>query len=103
MTTMIREKLHEVQALCRKHGVVRLALFGSGLRDDFNEATSDLDFVVEFKPMNPLEHKDAYFQLLEDLDALFPVGVDLVEIQALTNPFVKSRIESDQETLYDVA
>ena len=34
---------------CRKHGVKRLALFGSVLRDDFRP-DSDVDFLVEFLP-----------------------------------------------------
>ena len=33
----------------RKHGIARLALFGSVLRDDFTPE-SDVDFLVEFMP-----------------------------------------------------
>ncbi|MDQ3601652.1 MAG: nucleotidyltransferase domain-containing protein [Actinomycetota bacterium] len=31
----------------RRHGITRLALFGSALRDDFDD-DSDVDFLVEF-------------------------------------------------------
>ncbi len=103
MTTIIRQNLHEIQTLCKKHGVLRLAIFGSGVRDDFDEMTSDLDFLVEFKPMNPHNHKEAYFSLLENLEALFSVEIDLIELDAVKNPFVRSRIEMDQETVYDAA
>lgn len=34
---------------CRRHGVRRLALFGSVLRDDFTD-DSDIDVLVEFLP-----------------------------------------------------
>jgi predicted nucleotidyltransferase len=34
---------------CRRHGVVRLALFGSALGDDFRD-DSDIDVLVEFAP-----------------------------------------------------
>ena len=34
---------------CRKHGVKRLASFGSVNRDDFTDA-SDVDILVEFEP-----------------------------------------------------
>ena len=34
---------------CRRHGIRRLALFGSVLRDDFGPE-SDLDVLVEFLP-----------------------------------------------------
>ena len=39
----------EINALCREHGMARLALFGSVLRDDFGPA-SDVDVLVEFEP-----------------------------------------------------
>jgi predicted nucleotidyltransferase len=103
MTKIIQQNLQEVQDLCRKHRVLRFAVFGSGVREDFDDLKSDLDFLVEFKPMSPSEHKDAYFSLLEDLEQLFPAGVDLVELQAVRNPFVRRRIENEQETLYDAA
>jgi len=34
---------------CRRHGVRRLALFGSALGDDFRD-DSDIDVLVEFEP-----------------------------------------------------
>ena len=35
--------------LCRRHGIRRLALFGSALRDDLGP-DSDVDLLVEFEP-----------------------------------------------------
>jgi predicted nucleotidyltransferase len=103
MTAAIEERMGDIESLCRRLGVRRLAVFGSGVRRDFEDATSDLDFLVEFGPMSPREHKEAYFSLVEGLEKLFSRSVDLVEIQALTNPFVRSRIEAEQETVYDAA
>lgn len=34
---------------CREHGITRLAIFGSALRDDFGP-DSDVDLLVEFQP-----------------------------------------------------
>lgn len=34
---------------CRKHGIQRLAVFGSALREDFRP-DSDIDLLVEFEP-----------------------------------------------------
>ena len=36
-------------AFCQEHGIKRLAIFGSALREDFRPE-SDLDVLVEFKP-----------------------------------------------------
>lgn len=38
-----------IAAFCQRHGIRRLALFGSILRDDFGPA-SDVDMLVEFDP-----------------------------------------------------
>jgi hypothetical protein len=36
-----------VRAFCQRHGIARLAVFGSALRDDFGP-DSDVDVLVEF-------------------------------------------------------
>ena len=38
-----------VADFCRRHGIRRLSLFGSVLRDDFRP-DSDIDVLVEFRP-----------------------------------------------------
>ena len=90
----------ELARLCMRHGVVTLALFGSALRDDFDPDRSDLDFAVAFADMTPVEHKRAFFGLLEDLESLFGRRVDLIEVGAVRNPFVRAGIEATQEPLY---
>ena len=39
----------EFASLCRRHGIRRVAFFGSVLRDDFSPQ-SDIDMLVEFTP-----------------------------------------------------
>ena len=39
----------EIAEFCRRHGVMRLSLYGSILRDDFGP-DSDVDVLVEFQP-----------------------------------------------------
>lgn len=38
-----------IAAFCSAHGIRRLAVFGSALRDDFSP-NSDIDLLVEFEP-----------------------------------------------------
>lgn len=38
-----------IASFCRRHGIARLSLFGSILRDDFRD-DSDVDVLVEFPP-----------------------------------------------------
>ena len=103
MTDVIEARRTDLEDLCQRHGVARLALFGSALRDDFNPDTSDLDFAVEFSSMTPSEHAGAYFGLLEELESLFARRVDLVEFSAVRNPYLRREIEERQETLYAAA
>ena len=62
------------------------------------EDCAELDLVVEFSSMRP-KHAPAYFGLLEDLENLFTRRVDLVEIGAVRNPYLRREIEEHQETL----
>lgn len=39
----------ELAEFCKRHHICKLSLFGSVLRDDFNDQ-SDVDFLVEFEP-----------------------------------------------------
>ncbi|NOT02371.1 MAG: nucleotidyltransferase family protein [Phycisphaerales bacterium] len=53
---MVRPRIHipqeELAALCHRHHIRRLALFGSVLRDDFGPE-SDVDVLVEFDRRYP--------------------------------------------------
>ncbi len=48
MITEVEEKRKDIQDLCERYGVIRLAIFGSAARGEFDPATSDLDFLVLF-------------------------------------------------------
>jgi predicted nucleotidyltransferase len=100
MDREISEKREQVAELCRQYHVRRLALFGSAVRDDFDPQRSDLDFVVEFEARQPGEYAKAYFGLLAALEQLFGRHVDLVEPDAVRNPYFRRAIEARQETLY---
>ena len=49
MNARVSVSKESIGAFCRKHGIRRLAVFGSALRDDFGPA-SDVDVLVEFAP-----------------------------------------------------
>lgn len=63
-----------LDAFCRKHGVRRLAFFGSVLRDDFGP-DSDVDVLVEFLPGQRVGL--AFFSMQEELSELLGRRVDL--------------------------
>ena len=100
MIAEVRAGLGEVRELCAKYRVTRLELFGSATSAAFDPASSDLDFIVEFADISPVEHADCYFGLLMDLQTLFGRDVDLLELRPDANPFLLTTIEESRETLY---
>ena len=101
MIALIEENQAALRHLCTQYRVRRLELFGSSLSDDrFDDTDSDMDFLVEFLPLEPGQRADAYFGLLEALEALFERSVDLVVTKAIKNPYFLQAIDRNRELLY---
>ncbi len=86
--------------MCGRFGVKTFEVFGSAAQEAGFRATSDLDFLVEFLPMAPTEHADAYFGLLQSLKELFGRAVDLLEVKAINNPYLLESINRSRVKLY---
>lgn len=100
MMGIIEDLRDQVEYLCREHRVQRLEVFGSAADGTFNPESSDLDFLVQFLPLSPAEHYEGYFGLWEALEALFGRKVDLVEPQAMRNPYFIRRVNESRRTVY---
>jgi hypothetical protein len=96
----VEDKREELNRLCERFKIRRLELFGSAADGTFDPENSDLDFLVEFLPLNPGEHFDAYFGLLEALQELFQRRIDLVETGAMRNPYFIRRVNESRTTIY---
>ena len=73
-----------------QHHIAEMYVFGSALRDDFNDS-SDIDILVSFDQNTEI----SYFDILEVkrvLSDFFNRKVDLVEKEALVNPYRKKEI-----------
>lgn len=103
MHPIVEGKVGRLAEICRKYGVQRLWLFGSAATEGFDLESSDLDFLVVFGPLTPVEHKESYFGLISDLEGLFSRPVDLVEYSAIRNPYFKADIVRTRVTLYEAA
>lgn len=100
---MIQEIQHrraDLVRLCQRFQVRQLDLFGSASTGDFDPSRSDLDFLVVFASMTPHDHADAYFGLLDSLRALFGRPVDLVELEAVNNPYFLDAVAESRISLY---
>jgi predicted nucleotidyltransferase len=103
MHPLIATRSDSIAALCRQYGVRRLDVFGSLLRDDFNEDSSDIDLVVELDPAPVGANIDRYFGLKHALEALFARPVDLVELGSMPNTRLKRLIERSKVPVYGTA
>ena len=80
--------------------MVEFSLFGSILRDDFRP-DSDVDVLVTFSP----EARISLFDLVQmkiDLEKIFHRPVDVIEKDALENPFRKREILRTAKVVYAV-
>ena len=104
------EKLNRVQLflsksdhlvlVCNKHKVRQLSAFGSILTNRFSPS-SDVDFLVKFEEVDPMEYADNYYDLKYELEKLLQREVDLLEEQAIRNLHLKQQIDATKKLVYE--
>ena len=85
-------------AICRRYAVRRLSAFGSVLRDDFGPE-SDVGVLATFAPDAPWSLWD-WPDMMDELKAIFGREVDLLEKDALRNPFRRHTILATRQVIY---
>lgn len=96
---VIQEHIDEIRQLCEDYQVAEMYVFGSILTDQFL-SDSDIDFLVRFSGVDPLEYFDNFMDFKENLEKLFSRSVDLVEMQTLKNPILIRSIDRNKKILY---
>ncbi len=96
---LIESNVKKIKALCKKHKVMKLFVFGSVLTNRFNEE-SDIDFIVNFDKENVTDYFDNYFNLKYALEDLFKRKVDLLEEQTIRNPYLKKNVDATKALIY---
>lgn len=94
--------LDAVASLCRRRSIKSFALFGSVLRDDFDES-SDVDVLIDLGNRHVTFREEC--DLLDELEAMLGRRVDLIERKMLPqiNPRRRSSIEDSAKVIYEVA
>jgi len=101
MVAIVNEKIGELRSLCDRFGVVKLELFGSAVNGDFDEANSDLDFLVEFQRLESMNAFHQYFGFQHALEDLFGRNIDLVHAKAMRNPYFIESVNQSRIPIYD--
>ena len=89
---------NDIQTICRKFMIAKLALFGSVVRSDFG-SSSDVDVLVQFGQ----SAKGSLFDLVnlqEDLVKIFGRSVHVVTYGSLKNPYFKKSVLEDEKVIY---
>jgi len=89
----------EIKQLCLRHKVKHLYAFGSILTDRFTK-DSDIDLMVDFEPIPLLDYADNYFDLMFSLEDLLQRPIDLLEVQAVNNPYFAENVYSTRQLIY---
>jgi len=91
----------QLAELCQQWKIERLELFGSTLRDDFND-DSDIDLLVTWQDNHGLSLFDLV-TIRDEFTALFNRPVDLVSrksIETSTNPLRRTAILTAAQPIY---
>lgn len=98
----LQRKLPEILALCRKHKVKNLWVFGSVIIKDF-KADSDLDFLYEMDDANIHESEsyDCFWGFYDALQSLLQRPIDMVWYAGIKNPYFKEEVDENKRLIYD--
>ncbi|MBP8850356.1 MAG: nucleotidyltransferase domain-containing protein [Breznakibacter sp.] len=97
---LVEKNIDSITELCDSHKVKELYVFGSILSNKFN-ASSDIDILIQFNPIDVLEYFDNYMDLKEKLELLLQRPVDLVENQAVRNPIFRKVLDREKRLVYE--
>lgn len=101
--TAIPLPMDEIVAFCKRWNIIRLELFGSILRDDFDPTRSDIDFLVTFDPKK--RHGLFNIEMMRyELADLLNREIDFVErpvIENDSNPYLRRSLLESTQLLYE--
>jgi predicted nucleotidyltransferase len=97
--TLLDQYTNDIEQLCVQHRVKRLYAFGSVLTAQFKEG-SDVDFIVDFEPLDVSQYADNYFDFKFALEDTLHRPVDLLEEKAIKNPYFRKAVETQRQLVY---
>ena len=100
MHPAIDQYKHDISIICKRYRVSKLDVFGSAARNhDFNPTDSDADFLIEFAPDVQVGLGE-FIGIKTELEKLLGRHVDLLEPEAIVNPYVLASINRNRESVY---
>ncbi len=97
--TLIEKYSTDIKTLCSLHNVKSLYAFGSVANDQHTDK-SDVDFIVEFNPIDLNNYADNYFDLKFSLQDVLKRPIDLLEEKAIKNPYFRQVVNNQRKLVY---
>lgn len=91
-----------LRGVCARYHVMRLDVTGSLARGDFDPTRSDIDLLVEFSPGASVSAIE-FMELTQAIERIVGRRVDLIELQAVTNPILRAALIRDRTPFYAAA
>lgn len=101
LPTLVAERLEPLRSLCERYGVLRLDLFGSAARGDFDPTHSDLDFVVQMQGEREPGYARRFCGFADELEALYQRPVDLLTERMIRNRYFRAELQRSRRTLLE--
>ena len=98
----VRPRLPLILAALCAAGVARAVLFGSAVDPDDSAEPRDLDVLIRLSGP-PEGRATRYFELRRELERASGLPVDLVEEEAVTNPYLRDEIERTGMVILEAA
>jgi uncharacterized protein len=96
---IISQHIDQIVKLCQKNEVNSLFTFGSVTTNNFTDE-SDIDLVVDIKDNDPVSYTDKYYNLKFQLEEILKRKIDLLEMKAIRNRFLKNEIDRTKIQVY---
>ena len=87
-------------AICATCCMRKLSIFGSAVRDDFDEAHSHIDNLVEIEDLPVQGYATNFLTRQDSLIHLYGRSVDLLTDSSIRNSFLRKPINRDRVLLY---
>lgn len=100
MIALIENNRDALARLCERFHVHRLEVFGSAASGDYRAEHSDVDFFVTFGTVPARKRAECYFGLRDALEELLGTSVDLLEPEAVENPYLMAKAAETRTVVY---
>lgn len=100
--SILLEHKGDLKSLCERFRVAKLYVFGSVVNGNFDETSSDIDFLAQFKERAPTaDYAERFFGFEEGLNSVFKQPVDLVTVEGLKKPGFRDVVERTRALIYE--